>query len=159
MTTHGSSFDSGGAGCVGTVEDYLKVITVLINKGVGANGARILEEATVEEMFRDQIADIPSGKPLDRMIEAATPTFTYEIQMMPGIDKGWVGLTSACSGLLLTNLACRVSPSKSLRTPFLLGALLALAGGPVCPSESAPRSAVARRHSLILCFPQSLLGC
>lgn len=92
MTTEGSSFDSGGAGCVGTVESYLKVLTVLINKGVGANGTRIISEATLDEMLKDQLSHLE--KPLEKTIQAATPTFTNEIQMMPGVNKGWVSASS-----------------------------------------------------------------
>ncbi len=40
-------FESGGAGIMGTVESYSKVIEALANGGVGANGARILKEESV----------------------------------------------------------------------------------------------------------------
>lgn len=41
-------YESGGAGLMGTVEAYAKVVDALANGGVGANGARILKEESVE---------------------------------------------------------------------------------------------------------------
>ncbi|KAK4048938.1 hypothetical protein OIV83_004494 [Microbotryomycetes sp. JL201] len=94
FTTHGATQDSGGAGAFGTVADYLKCIVPLLNGGVGANGTRILEEDTVREMLRDQLPDILGGeKPaqdaMDKKIPAVNKEYTYPIEMMPGVDKGW----------------------------------------------------------------------
>jgi len=60
------AFDSGGAGCTSTVTDYLKVVNVLINDGVGANGKRIITSETLKEMLKDQITDLPQKDPLDQ---------------------------------------------------------------------------------------------
>ena len=46
----GEEYDSGGAGVVTTVDDYVKFATALANYGVGLNGARILSKATVNLM-------------------------------------------------------------------------------------------------------------
>ena len=59
--------------------DYLKILVVLINKGKGANGAQILKEATVKEMFRDQIGDLLGGKALDIEIPGARPDLSYPV--------------------------------------------------------------------------------
>ena len=46
----GSEYDSGGAGVVTTIDDYVKFAYALTNYGVGANGARILSKAAVNLM-------------------------------------------------------------------------------------------------------------
>ncbi|KAM0756135.1 beta-lactamase/transpeptidase-like protein [Meredithblackwellia eburnea MCA 4105] len=94
MTTHGSTFDSGGAGCVGIIDDYLKIMVVLLNRGVGANGVRILKESTFAEMTRDQITHLVQGgvDPMERPIPNPNPELTDPVVMMPGTKKGW-GLT------------------------------------------------------------------
>ncbi len=46
----GEEYDSGGAGVVTTVDDYVKFATALANYGLGLNGARILSKASVNLM-------------------------------------------------------------------------------------------------------------
>ncbi len=46
----GPDYDSGGAGVVTTVDDYVKFAYAMTNYGVGLNGARILSKATVNLM-------------------------------------------------------------------------------------------------------------
>ena len=46
----GPDYDSGGAGVVTTVDDYVKFAYAMTNYGVGANGARILSKATINLM-------------------------------------------------------------------------------------------------------------
>lgn len=46
----GEEYDSGGAGVVTTVDDYVKFATALANFGLGLNGARILSKASVNLM-------------------------------------------------------------------------------------------------------------
>lgn len=43
-------FDSGGAGLVSTLDDYILFVDALANGGVGANGARILSSPTIDLM-------------------------------------------------------------------------------------------------------------
>lgn len=40
----------GGAGITCTGKDYLKILAVLLNRGVGSNGSRILKQETVDLM-------------------------------------------------------------------------------------------------------------
>lgn len=84
-------FEAAGHGLLGTVSDYLKILTVLLNDGKGANGQRILSSASTKMMFVDQLAvlGIKDKKPLDRPIPAAVPPLTLPIQLMPGVTKGW----------------------------------------------------------------------
>jgi hypothetical protein len=76
-------------GVRGSICSYLKIMTVLINDGKGANGARIVEKSTLEEMSRDQIEHIAPELGMERLIQAATPMYTNPVQMMPGVNKGW----------------------------------------------------------------------
>ena len=47
---YGEEYDSGGAGIITTVSDYIKLAEALANYGTGTNGERILTPATVELM-------------------------------------------------------------------------------------------------------------
>ncbi|MBE5746877.1 MAG: beta-lactamase family protein [Clostridiales bacterium] len=44
----GENYDSGGAGAISNVDDYVKFAVTLANGGVAKNGARILQEKTLE---------------------------------------------------------------------------------------------------------------
>ncbi|KWU47121.1 beta-lactamase [Rhodotorula sp. JG-1b] len=90
--TYKSSFDSAGAGCIGSIESYLKCVSILMNDGVGANGTRILKAETVQQMLQDHLGDVRTfsgADPMERRIPAATPELTHPIEMMPGVKKGW----------------------------------------------------------------------
>ena len=47
---YGDEYDSGGAGIITTVGDYIKLASDLANFGLGLNGERILAKSTVELM-------------------------------------------------------------------------------------------------------------
>ncbi|KAG0662551.1 hypothetical protein C6P46_003293 [Rhodotorula mucilaginosa] len=90
--TYKSSFDSAGAGCIGSIESYLKCVSILMNDGVGANGTRILKAETVQQMLQDHLGDVRTfsgADPMERKIPAANPELTHPIEMMPGVKKGW----------------------------------------------------------------------
>ncbi len=55
------SYFAGGAGLVGTAEDYMRFATALLNKGT-LGDAQILKPETVEIMFQNQIGDIRIGE-------------------------------------------------------------------------------------------------
>lgn len=50
------NYESGGAGIVSTVEDYILIADALASGGVGKNGARILKPETVELMREPQLS-------------------------------------------------------------------------------------------------------
>lgn len=52
----GPEFDSGGAGIVTTVPDYVKLVSALANGGKGASGERILSPAAIELMRQNQLS-------------------------------------------------------------------------------------------------------
>ncbi len=47
---YGDRYESGGAGIITTVPDYVKLASALANDGVGPNGARILKTETIKLM-------------------------------------------------------------------------------------------------------------
>src|SRR5207244_8822905 len=47
---------SGGGGCVSTARDYLRFCQMLLNRGE-LGGVRLLKEATVAEMTRNQLSE------------------------------------------------------------------------------------------------------
>lgn len=64
---YGEDYDSGGAGLISTVDDYIKFAYAMANGGVGANGGRILSPSTIELMRQnalneDEMRDITVGQ-------------------------------------------------------------------------------------------------
>ncbi|PGH17761.1 hypothetical protein AJ79_00902 [Helicocarpus griseus UAMH5409] len=52
--------NSGGAGCFANPQDYLDILTTLLNDGVSPKtGQRILAKSTVDQMFENQIPQMP----------------------------------------------------------------------------------------------------
>lgn len=51
----GEEYDSGGAGIITTVDDYIKFISALANDGVGATGEKILSSHTIELMRTNRL--------------------------------------------------------------------------------------------------------
>ncbi|KAE9374935.1 beta-lactamase/transpeptidase-like protein [Stipitochalara longipes BDJ] len=94
-----SCFNSGGAGCFAKPRDYCQILATLLNNGTSpTTGAQILTEATVEEIFRNQIKAFPSfGR---QGIPAAKPDLTnaiLDLYPVPGNPaQGW-GLTMMLS--------------------------------------------------------------
>lgn len=52
----GACYESGGAGIVTTVDDYMKLLTMLTRKGTGLNGSQILKPETVELMRKNTLS-------------------------------------------------------------------------------------------------------
>ena len=46
----GTEYDSGGAGVISTVDDYILLIDALANVGIGKNGQRILSRRSIDVM-------------------------------------------------------------------------------------------------------------
>ncbi|ETS77279.1 hypothetical protein PFICI_11153 [Pestalotiopsis fici W106-1] len=51
---------SGGAGAFGRPRDYVQVLVALLNDGTHPNGAQILKRETVEDMWKNQVPDLPN---------------------------------------------------------------------------------------------------
>lgn len=52
----GENYDSGGAGVIGCVEDYARFARVLANGGTSEKGYRLLQEETLQEIRKEQLA-------------------------------------------------------------------------------------------------------
>lgn len=52
----GTEYESGGAGLISTVDDYILFASMMANGGVGANGNRILRSDTIELMRTPQLS-------------------------------------------------------------------------------------------------------
>ena len=59
---------SGDAGMTGRVDDYFRFMCMLANRGVGANGARILGAKTLQLMFQNHL---PGGASVAEMENTA----------------------------------------------------------------------------------------
>ncbi|RDW77816.1 beta-lactamase family protein [Coleophoma cylindrospora] len=94
-----SCFNSGGAGCFAKPQDYCQILATLLNNGTcPTTGARILQESTVNEMFRNQIKDFPDfGR---QGLQASKPDLTNPIPELYPVSgnppQGW-GLTMMLS--------------------------------------------------------------
>lgn len=88
-------FNSAGAGCFAQPSEYAKIIATLLNDGVSpATNTRILKAETVDQMFTNQIPEMPNfGR---EPIAAAIPELTNplpELYPQPhDQEQGW-GLT------------------------------------------------------------------
>ncbi|RDW61653.1 beta-lactamase family protein [Coleophoma crateriformis] len=94
-----SCFNSGGAGCFAKPQDYCQILATLLNNGMcPTTGARILQESTVDEMFRNQIKEFPDfGR---QGIPASKPDLTNPLPDLYPVSgnppQGW-GLTMMLS--------------------------------------------------------------
>ncbi|KAJ5752537.1 hypothetical protein N7520_009454 [Penicillium odoratum] len=95
-----SYFNSGGAGCFSTPEDYCQILAVLLNGGTSpTTRSQLLKQETVDAMFCDQIAHLP---PLcEKYLSDAKPDLagssTGLHPTVAGDRQGW-GLTFLLSG-------------------------------------------------------------
>jgi methyl acetate hydrolase len=73
----------GGGGLCGTGRDYLRFLRMLLGGGA-LDGVRILSEASVAEMGRNQIGAL-------RMLtmHTADPATSNDVALLPGIEKTW----------------------------------------------------------------------
>jgi len=88
-------FNSAGAGCFAKPVEYCQILAILLNNGTSpTTGATILKPETVEEMFKNQIPDMPNFA--RQGISAAKPELTNPIsELYPQANnppQGW-GLT------------------------------------------------------------------
>lgn len=81
-------FIPGGAGLAGTAADYGRFLRLLL-RGGELDGARLLPEAMVAELARNQVGDIPAGR-----LTSALPWLLTPFDPAPGQRCGW-GLASA----------------------------------------------------------------
>jgi len=79
-------FEMGGGGLYGTVDDYLKFVHMMLNRGrVGSE--QVLKPETVELMSRNAMGDRRVT-----MLHTVAPALSNDVEFFPGMPKGW-GLT------------------------------------------------------------------
>ena len=71
-------YNSAGAGCFGRPTDYVQILATLLNNGTSPTTKnQILTKESVDEMFTNQIPDLPDfGR---KGIQKAKPTYTNDI--------------------------------------------------------------------------------
>jgi methyl acetate hydrolase len=74
---------SAGHGSYGTITDYGRFIRAILRDGE-LDGTRVLDAATVEMAFTDQL----NGVPLPAVLKSADPVLTNSVPTMP-IPQGW----------------------------------------------------------------------
>lgn len=79
-------FDAGGGGLFSSAADYIKFLQMILGKGA-SGGTRILEEATVAQMARNQMADLRVT-----MLPSLNKALSEDAEFFPGDEKSW-GLT------------------------------------------------------------------
>ena len=75
---------SGGGGLYSTAPDYVKFMQMILRRGKGLNGARILHAKTVHMMATNQIGAISAGK-----LKTARPNISSDVDFHPGHKDGF----------------------------------------------------------------------
>lgn len=83
MVLGGGEFQSGGGGLSSTAPDYGKFLQMVL-RGGELNGHRILSEASLAEMSRNQIGDLRAG-----FMGSAMPELAPPFDAMPDQHPGW----------------------------------------------------------------------
>jgi CubicO group peptidase (beta-lactamase class C family) len=72
---------SGGGGLYGTAGDYVRFMQMILRKGAGAGGQRILRAETVELMSSNQVGNLNAGK-----LKSTTPRTSADVDFHPGFQ-------------------------------------------------------------------------
>jgi CubicO group peptidase (beta-lactamase class C family) len=75
---------NGDGGLYSTAADYVRFMQMILNRGEGPNGARILRRQTVESMLRNQIGGLSAGKM--RSFQRRT---SADVDFQPGRAQKW----------------------------------------------------------------------
>lgn len=75
---------NGGGGLYSTAADYVRFMQMILNRGAGPDGARILKAPTVENMLKNQIGPIGAGK-----MRSFRSAMSADVDVQPGHQEGW----------------------------------------------------------------------
>ena len=75
---------NGDGGLYSTAADYVRFMQMILNRGAGPNGARILKPQTVESMLRNQIGNLSAGK-----MRSFQPNTSADVDFQPGHSQKW----------------------------------------------------------------------
>jgi CubicO group peptidase (beta-lactamase class C family) len=106
-------YESGGAGLVSTVEDYMKFACMLANGGVGENGVRIIGEKALKELASPQIEKI-SVESNFTCIQGSDYSYGLGVRVRKtdtdwGLNKGEFAWDGALGSFLLIDPNKRIS--------------------------------------------------
>ncbi|WVQ84171.1 hypothetical protein IAT38_006318 [Cryptococcus sp. DSM 104549] len=82
----------GGGGIHTTAKSYLTVVSMVLNKGTGPNGAVILKPSTVELMFKNHCEGLkdPGALGQHAVVKSTDPSRAdTDLELLPGEKKGW----------------------------------------------------------------------
>jgi CubicO group peptidase (beta-lactamase class C family) len=75
---------NGGGGLYSTAADYVRFMQMILRRGAGPNGARILQAKTVESMMTNQIGELAAGK-----MTSYRPDTSADVDIQPGHTEKW----------------------------------------------------------------------
>ncbi len=75
---------NGGGGLFSTTGDYTRFMQMILRKGRGVNGTRILQSKTVESMEINQIGAATAGK-----MKTQRPDTSSDVDIQPGSSEKW----------------------------------------------------------------------
>ncbi len=75
---------NGGGGLYSTAADYVRFMQMMLNRGEGPDGVRILTERTVESMGVNQIGALTAGK-----MKSFQPSDSSDVDIQPGHTEKW----------------------------------------------------------------------
>jgi CubicO group peptidase (beta-lactamase class C family) len=76
--------DNGGGGLYSTAPDYVRFMQMILSRGKGSDGTRIIEAKTVDMMTRNQIGSISAGK-----LKTVRPSISSDVDFHPGHKDGF----------------------------------------------------------------------
>jgi methyl acetate hydrolase len=75
---------NGGGGLYSTAADYVRFMQMILDRGTGPKGVRILAEKTVDSMEVNQIGGLTAGK-----MKSYRPELSSDVDMQPGQTEKW----------------------------------------------------------------------
>ncbi|MGH9673749.1 MAG: serine hydrolase domain-containing protein [Bryobacteraceae bacterium] len=75
---------NGDGGLYSTAADYVRFMQMILKRGAGPDGARILQRQTAESMLRNQIGDLSAGK-----MRSFQPGTSADVDFQPGQRQKW----------------------------------------------------------------------
>ncbi|MDR2744173.1 MAG: beta-lactamase family protein [Desulfovibrio sp.] len=133
-------FESGGGGLFSTAGDYLKLCQMILNRGAGPDGRRVLRTETVGLMMRNAIGDLRVTA-----LKSVESHISNDMDFFPGIRKTWglswmineeIAPTGRSAGSLfwggLLNTYFWIDPQKNIAGVYLTQIL------PFCDIKALP---------------------
>lgn len=75
---------NGGGGLYSTAADYVRFMQMILRRGQGGGGVRVLAAGTVEQMASNQVGTLSAGK-----MKTAKPDRSSDVDFHPGVSDGF----------------------------------------------------------------------